>query len=136
VTTLLAGLTPAGMGPARTWTGGTTKDAFLAYLREDLAPTLQPGKVVILDHLGAHQPRDVRARIAGRGARLVDLPASSPDFNPIETAFGMLKAQLRRVEARTCEALAVAIHEALAAVSPAASRGFSTHCGFLLPDQS
>lgn len=132
VTTLIASLTPAGMGPHRTVLGGTSKAVFLSYLREELAPTLTPGQVVILDNLGAHRPQEVTAIIEERGARVRYLPGYSPDFNPIELAFGKLKALLRQAGARTREALETAIAAALAAITPDDARAFFAHCGFPL----
>lgn len=134
-TTLIASLTPAGVGPTVTRAGGTTKDAFLAYVREHLAPALEPGQAVVLDNLGAHRAAEVRALVEARGASLRYLPAYSPDFNPIELAFGTLKAALRKAEARTREALEAAIRDALAAITPAQVRGYYAHCGFPLPGQ-
>ena len=135
-TTLLASLTPSGVGATRTRLGGTTKEAFLAYVREELAPTLEAGQVVILDNLGAHRATGVREAVEATGARLLYLPPYSPDFNPIELAFGKLKAGLRRAEARTRAALEGALGEALATITPADARSFYAHCGFPLPGQS
>jgi transposase len=132
VTTLIASLTPAGMGPCRTLLGGTSKAVFLSYLREELAPTLTPGQVVILDNLGAHRPQEVAAIIAERGARVLYLPGYSPDFNPIELAFGKLKAGLRQAGARTRDALEAAIAAALAAITRTDATAFFAHCGFPL----
>ena len=135
VTTLIASLTAAGVGPTTTRQGGTTKEVFLAYLREDLAPALEPGQVVVLDNLGAHRAAGAREIVEARGAALLYLPGYSPDLNPIELALGTLKAALRRAGARTREALEAAIGAALAAISPAQVRGFFAHCGYPLPDQ-
>jgi transposase len=134
-TTLLAGLTAAGGGPTRTRVGGTTKEVFLAYLREEVVPTLAAGHIPILDNLGAHRAREVREVVEAAGARLVYLPPSSPDLNPIELAFGTLKARLRRAGARTRAAFEAAIGDALAAVTPADIRAFYAHCGYPLPGQ-
>jgi transposase len=135
-TTLIASLTPAGLGPTATRLGGTTKEVFVAYLKEALAPTLHPGQIVILDNLGAHRPAEVRAIVEERGARVLYLPAYSPDFNPIELVFGTLKAALRRVGARTREALEAALREGLAAITPAQIRAFFAHCGYPLRGQA
>ena len=137
VTTLIASLTPAGPGPgpARTREGGTTKDAFLAYLREDLAPTLAAGQVVVLDNLGAHRATGVREAVEARGARLLYLPGYSPDFNPIELAFGKLKGALRGAGARTRDDLRAAIGAALAGATEDDARAFYAHCGFPVTDQ-
>jgi transposase len=70
--------------------------AFLAYVEQMLAPTLQPGDVVIMDNLPAHKPVAVREAIENAGATLRFLPPYSPDFNPIEMAFSKLKAILKK----------------------------------------
>ncbi|GJD58442.1 hypothetical protein MTDSW087_03637 [Methylobacterium dankookense] len=48
-----------------------------------LAPTLKAGDTVVLDNLPAHKVSGVRERIETVGARLLYLPAYTPDFNPI-----------------------------------------------------
>ena len=130
VTTVLASLTPDGVGPAQTRPGGTSKAAFLEYLREHLAPRLRAGQVVFLDNLGAHRAPEVRAAIEARGAQLRYLPPYSPDFNPIEHAFSTPKALLRKAGARTPEALAAAIRAALTALTAADAAGWFAHCGY------
>lgn len=135
VTTVLASLTPAGAGPTRTLTGGTTKEVFLSYLEEELGPTLEPGQVVVLDNLGAHRAAAVRDAVEKRGATLHFLPAYSPDFNPIELVFGTLKTALRRAGARTRDELETAIRTALAAITPEQARACYAHCGYHLPNQ-
>lgn len=135
VTTLIASLTATGMGPALTLLGGTSKAVFLTWVREALVPILRPGQVVILDNLGAHRPSVVRELIEATGARLLYLPGYSPDFNPIELAFGKLKAWLRRVGARTHDDLDTAIADALSAITDDDIRGYFTHCGYPLEGQ-
>jgi transposase len=131
-TTLIASLTPTGLGPTATRLGSTTKEVFLACLREELAPALEPGQVVVLGNPGAHRSATVRAIVEERGATALSLPAYPPDLNPIELVFGTPKAALRRAGARTREALEAAIREALAAVTPEQIRAFFAHCGYPL----
>jgi transposase len=90
--TLLAALTPEGIGPALPLTGGVTGAAFAAYAARLLAPSLRPGQVVILDNLSAHKHEQARTAIEAVGARLLFLPAYSPDFHPIELAFSKIKS--------------------------------------------
>lgn len=133
--TLLAALTPDGIGPALTVEGAADRLVVEAYVGKVLAPTLRRGRVVIPDNLSAHKGEEVRTPVEGAGCRLLFLPAYSPDFNPIELAFAKLKERLRRVAARTYDALVAAIGEALDTVSAADARGFFAHCGFPLPGQ-
>ena len=93
--------------------GAMNGDAFRAYVRHMLAPSLGAGDIVIMDNLPAHKVSGVREMIEARGARLLYLPPYSPDFNPIEQAFAKLKALLRKAAARTVDALETAIAAAL-----------------------
>jgi transposase len=104
--------------------------AFLAYVQQVLAPTLRPGKVVVMDNLPAHKVAGVRAAIEARGARLRLLPPYSPDFNPIELAFSKLKALLRRAAARTIPELWDTIGQALPQFTPAECTNYFTACGY------
>ena len=101
-----------------------------------LAPSLEKGQVVVLDGLGAHRTEKVRELVEGRGADLVFLPSYSPDLNPIEEAFSKIKSIVRKVGARTREALVEAIELALAAVTPEDAAGWFTHAGYWPQDQS
>ena len=76
---------------------------FLAYVEQVLVPVLKPGDIVIMDNLGSHKGRAVRAAIRAAGARLFFLPPYSPDLNPIEQVFAKLKTLLRKADARTID---------------------------------
>ena len=67
--------------------------------------------------------------------RVVCLPPYSPDLNPIEEAFSKLKHTLRKIAARTKEALVEAMGRALDALSAQDARGFFVHCGYRAPAQ-
>ena len=104
---------------------------FLTYLKEMLLPQLWRGAVVVMDNLGAHKVKGVRELIEAAGARVLYLPPYSADFNPIEMAWSKLKNHLRRVAARTNEALDRAIGWGLHAISAGDARGFFKHCGYV-----
>ncbi len=128
--TLLASITPGGVGPCLAVEGATTREVFEAYLERALAPTLRPGRVVVMDNLSAHKGGRVREIVEGAGCELVYLPPYSPDLNPIEQAFAKVKGLLRKAEARTREALVEAMGRALDAVTARDARGFFGHCGY------
>jgi transposase len=89
-----------------------------------------------MDNLNAHKGERIKELIEERGCELVYLPPYSPDFNPIEEAFSKIKRLLRKVEARTREALVEAIGAAILAVTDSDGRGFFDHCGYGIPVQS
>ena len=130
-TTLLSSMTLAGMGPSLAVEGATTARVFETYVERVLAPSLEPGQLVVMDNLGAHKPARVRQLIECRGCELLHLPAYSPDYNPIEEeAFAKIKNLLRKTAARTREALVEAMGAALSAVTAGDARGFFEHAGY------
>ena len=134
-TTLVAALTPTGLQAPMTLLGALDSDAFAAYVREFLLPTLTPGTFVILDNLSVHQRADIRARFDTAGCQLIFLPPYSPDFNPIELIFSKRKTRLRRLAARTQEALDDAIADALTSISAQDATNCLRHCGYPVSDQ-
>ena len=133
--TLLAALTPDGIGPSMTIPGAIDSAAFTAYVQTFLVPSLHPGQVVILDNLSAHKSAAAREAIEAAGCELRFLPAYSPDFNPIELAFAKIKSRLRAAAARDADTLHAATADAIDRITPADARAFYAHCGFpLRPD--
>jgi len=83
--------------------GPINAKSFLAYVQQQLVPTLKPRDIVVLDNLGSHKGNAVRAAIRAVGARLVFLPPYSPDLNPIEQVFAKLKHLMQKAAERTVE---------------------------------
>jgi transposase len=109
--TFLAGLRCHELTAPWVIDGPITRAAFDTYVETQLAPTLSQGDVVILDNLAVHKSAKAAAILKEKGAWFLFLPAYSPDLNPIEQAFSKLKAHLRRIGARTLNALWQAIGE-------------------------
>jgi len=103
---------------------------FVAYIRQQLVPTLRPGDVVVMDNLSSHKRAGVREAIEGAGARLEYLPAYSPDYNPIEMAFSKLKALLRKAGERTVAGLWRLLGRLLDEFPPQECRNVIQHCGY------
>ena len=105
--TLIASLSAEGIGAAMSVEGATDAAAFETYAKHFLlAPTLEEGQIVVMDDLQVHKSARVRGLIEGAGAEVLFLPPPySPDLNPIEEAFSKVKGVLRRIGARTREAL-------------------------------
>jgi transposase len=128
--TVITALTLDGFGPGLVVEGGISTAGFEAYIEHVLAPTLQPGQIVVMDNLRQHQGGRTRAVIEAHDAKLWFLPAYSPDLNPIEEAFSKVKTLLRTAAARTHESLVAAIWAALRAITSSDAHGYFTHCGY------
>jgi transposase len=129
-TTVLAGMSLEGMGPSLAVEGATTARVFETYVERVLVPSLSRGQVVVMDNLSAHKGERIRELIEGRGCELLYLPSYSPDLNPIEEAFSKIKGLIRKVEARSREALLEVIGAAISAITGQDARGFFEHCGY------
>jgi transposase len=87
--------------------------SFRTYVERVLVPTLEPRDIVVIDNLGSHKGKAIRQAIRSVGAKLFFLPKYSPDLNPIEQVFAKLKHSLRKAQARTVDAVNVAIAQLL-----------------------
>lgn len=97
-------------------------EMFALYIETQLAPTLRPGDVVILDNLSSHKSPGAAAALLSVGAWFLFLPPYSPDLNPIEInrtlsrthgvralIFSKLKSLIRKAAARTYDQLWAAV---------------------------
>jgi len=107
------------------------RQIFETYVETQLAPTLQPGDVVILDNLASHKSGKAKAILKERGAWFLFLPPYSPDLNPIEMAFAKLKAHLRRIKARTIDALWKAVGSICDLYSPKECWNYLRKAGYV-----
>jgi len=103
--TFIAGLRCDGLTAPWVLDGPMNRAAFDVYIETQLAPTLKPGDIVILDNLSSHKSAKAARILEKQGARFLFLPPYSPDLNPIEMAFSKLKAHLRAIKARTIDEL-------------------------------
>ena len=75
-------------------------EAFIAWLTDELLPHCNafpmPRSVICLDNINIHINPRIRQAIEEQGCLIRYLPPYSPDFNPIELTFSMLKAWLRK----------------------------------------
>lgn len=104
---------------------------FETYVETQLAPTLGPGDIVILDNLSSHKSEKAKAILKERGAWFLFLPPYSPDLNPIEMAFAKLKAHLRKTQARTIDALWQAVGSICELYSPHECSNYLRHAGYV-----
>ena len=129
-TTMISSVRLDGSTACMVVDGATTKDIFKAYVEKILLPTLRPGDVVVLDNLSSHKNQEVRDLVESVGAELCFLPPYSPDLNPIEKMWSKVKAILRKLKARTEQALITAIAQALESVTAADAKGWFKSCGY------
>jgi transposase len=135
--TVLGALGADGIAAAMSVQAATSAGVFAAYLDRVLLPELRrtrPDAVLVMDNLRAHKTAQVRRLLDRSGFTYRYLPPYSPDLNPIEPAWAKLKTELRRVAARTTDALHQALGPALGTITPQDAAGCFRHCGYSRPN--
>jgi transposase len=130
VTTMIGALGLVGLIGMMTIEGGTDAAVFEAFVKHILVPKLQPGDIVVLDNVGAHKPDGIRKLVEAAGATLRFLPPYSPELNPIEECWSKFKTRLKRLAARTQQALDAAIAETIDLITPSDAAGWFRHAGY------
>jgi len=111
--------------------GAVNSEVFDLYVEHLLLPCLSPGKIVLLDNLKFHYSPKAMELIEAAGARVLYIPAYSPDLNPIEEGISKLKATLRSFKTRTKRKLYNALTKAIGLVTEGDIRGCFEHCGYV-----
>jgi transposase len=110
--------------------GPINGERFLAYVEQFLVPTLKPNDIVVVDNLGSHKGKAVRAAIKEAGAHPLFLPKYSPDLNPIEQVFAKLKTLVRKAAPRCLDAVSDSIANTLRAVSAKECSNYLRNAGY------
>jgi len=128
-TTILSSIRLNGETAYTTYSGGTTGDKFVEYLKNVLIPTLNKGDVIIMDNMRSHHVKDVKDVIEKAGMVLLYLPPYSPDFNPIEKMWSKIKSILRKLKIRVSTELPAAINNAFSQITVTDCQGWFRSVG-------
>ena len=99
-TTLIAARFDAGFRAPVLFEGSCDAIAFNTWLEKMLCPLLDETHVVILDNASFHKGWQTADLITATGASLLFLPPYSPELNPIEKDFAIIK-RIRQYNAET-----------------------------------
>ena len=128
--TMIGALRREGWVTLSTQWRAVNTEAFLTWVRRRLAPRLRSGDVVVLDNLKAHKNPAVRALIERRGATVRYLPPYSHDFNPIVSAWALVKKRIRTHAPRHARALRRVARAARHVVCPHHCHQWFAHAGY------
>lgn len=76
--------------------GYTDSTRFNGWLKQCLLPVLKPGQIVIMDNAAFHKSQRTKELIESVGCSLLFQPPYSPDLNPIEKIWAVLKRKFRK----------------------------------------
>ena len=112
--------------------GTLNKFIFAEYIKTCLKPTLSPEDVLLLDNSSVHTSKLVLDTLNEHGIKYLFLPPYSPDLNPIELLWSLMKSILRKLKARTHDKLDDAIIFALDSVEIEFVANWFSHCGYVV----
>ena len=92
---LIGAISVEGIVSMKMIQGSMKGEDFLAFIKDDLAPNLSSEHRIIMDNLSCHKVNGVEQAITQTGAKVLYLPTYSPDFNPIEMLWSVLKYFIR-----------------------------------------
>lgn len=108
-------------------------DEFIAFLREDLGPTLNPGDIVVMDGPRIHRVEGVTETLAEFGAIPLYLPAYTPELNPIEEVWSWLKTAIRKMAPRRIGRLREVITNIWKQLTAELCTAWIGHSGYTVP---
>jgi len=96
-TSVIASLNQDNIHAPMAYHGTMNAELFLCWIKGFLPPSLSKGQVIIMDNASIHKGIKVREMIEAAGCTLLYLTPYSPDFNPIENYWAVIKKQIRKV---------------------------------------
>lgn len=94
---LLPAMTVDGYLTHRMFQGAITAEFMVEFLQQDVLPRCTPGyHVLLMDNASIHRSPAIVQLCRDFGVQLEYLPPYSPDYNPIERSFKMLKSWIKK----------------------------------------
>lgn len=107
--------------------GAVDGDKFVFYIKEKLMPSLTKGDVIILDNCRIHYVKELSDLLTPLDISILYLPPYSPDLNPIEEVFSLLKNVFKSMESRTISAYVDTLEIARTLITSKKIKAFFDH---------
>jgi len=127
---LIGAVRLTGMCALYPYDGPINGERFLDFLEFKLLPTLKVGDVLVMDNLRVHHISAAKEMAQQWGIRLLYLPPYSPELNPIEETWSIIKRIFRSMEARTISAFVDTMQCARDAITSDKIENLFRHAGY------
>lgn len=127
---VLGAVSHAGMLCTTSKLGAMKRTDVEGFLCKDLLPRLLPGSILVFDNATIHKGGNIKHLINQAGCHVLYLPPYSPDLNPIELVWAVVKGILKRVGPRDEAARQAAVESAVAALPQTLVPACFHHCGY------
>lgn len=128
--TMMGAIRATGWVAMNTIFKSTNGDRFVDWMQKKVMPKLKEGDVVILDNLSAHKDPRLSVLAEQFKVTIVYLPPYSPDFNPIEYTWAMVKRYIKTFAPRNRDSLLQIVKEAKKTITPTQCLRWILHAGY------
>jgi transposase len=131
--TLIGAISIKGLVCIKTIKGSMKGKDFEAFIQDDLCPHLSSEHVVVMDNLNSHKSIQVQQLITATGAKPLYLPRYSPDFNPIEMLWSVLKAFVRKFKPPSLLAINIVLKTFFLLIDKSFFTNWFSKCCYCIP---
>lgn len=124
---MVGALKKSGMQALYPYDGAVDGERFIDFIEHKLMPHLSDGDVIIMDNCRTHYARIVPDRLEALSIKTLFLPPYSPELNPIEESWSVIKARLKRKKARNISDYVDGLMEAKQGIHATMSDAFFKH---------
>ncbi len=94
---IIAAKTNKGIEASFLFEGACNLEIFEKYIEEALCPILRPGQIIVMDNVSFHKSQKISDLIEAQQCKLIYLPPYSPELNPIEKYWSVLKRYIKKI---------------------------------------
>lgn len=124
---LVGALKKSGMPALYPYDGAVDSERFIDFIERCLQPNLNHDDVLIMDNCRIHHSKVVKRCMEELSIKVLYLPPYSPELNPIEEAWSVIKGRLKRKKARNILDYIESMIEAKESMAPEKCSGFFKH---------
>jgi len=117
----------SGMQALYPYDGAVNSCKFINFIETKLWPKMSKDDVIIMDNCSTHHSKAVRACLKRLCIEVLYMPPYSPELNPIEEAWSVIKRKLERKKARTIPDYVDGLLDACISIDSNKSQGFFKH---------
>jgi transposase len=117
----------SGMQALYPYDGAVNSCKFLDFVETKLLPKMAKGDVIIMDNCSTHHSKAVKARLQKLSLEVLYMPPYSPELNPIEEAWSVVKRKLEQRKARTIPDYVDGLLDACISLDSTKYKGFFKH---------
>jgi transposase len=124
---MVGALTLSGMRVLYPYDGPVDAERFVDFIEHKLRPYLTKADVIIMDNCRTHHAKLVTEKLRELSIRSVFMPPYSPELNPIEESWSVIKGKLKQNKARTIATYVDGLMDAKKSIDAEKAKAFFKH---------